>query len=157
MRSHISSHVADLNTVRPINHRDEHTHMNLQRQGRCPGVELAAECELSPRGEGANKTQHNTNKPLGWCEPASQPAGWAGSRAHCGNQLGQWIELGQFRAPNIAAEPLSIRSVYHQKATEHHSFKAACDWCNIYLQIRLYLCDTLLAIMHYLFTHQLWR
>lgn len=47
--------------------------MNFQRQGRCPGVELAAECELSPRGEGANKTQHNTNKPLSCCEPASQP------------------------------------------------------------------------------------
>jgi len=62
-----------------VNHRDEHTHthtrthahisfkavlMNLQRWGRCPGVELAAECELSPRGEGANTTQRNTNKPL---------------------------------------------------------------------------------------------
>lgn len=53
--------------------------MNFQRQGWCPIVELAAECELSPRGEGANKTQHNTNKPPGQCEPASQPAsrlGW---------------------------------------------------------------------------------
>lgn len=53
--------------------------MNLQGWGRCPGVELAAECELSPRGEGANKTQHNTNRPLGRCEPTSQSAsrlGW---------------------------------------------------------------------------------
>lgn len=25
--------------------------------GRCPGFELAAECELSPKGERANKTQ----------------------------------------------------------------------------------------------------
>lgn len=56
--------------------------MNLRRQGRCPGGELAAECELSPGGEGANKTQHNTNKPLGLCEPASQPAGLAAAEPH---------------------------------------------------------------------------
>lgn len=37
--------------------------------GPCPGDELAAECELSPRGEGANKTQHNTNGPLSLREP----------------------------------------------------------------------------------------
>lgn len=48
--------------------------------GPCPGDELATECELSPRGEGANKTQHNTNEPLGLCEPTGQdsrPSGWA--------------------------------------------------------------------------------
>lgn len=52
--------------------------------GVCPGDELAAECELSPRGEGANKTQHNTNRPLSQCEPTSrhgQPSGRAGSWA----------------------------------------------------------------------------
>lgn len=78
-----SSNGADLNTVKQsaVNHSGGHTAMlmNFQRQGWCPIVELAAECELSPRGEGANKTQHNTNKPPGQCEPASQPAsrlGW---------------------------------------------------------------------------------
>lgn len=79
----LSSNGAGLNTVKQsaVNHSDGHTAMlmNFQGQGRCPIVELAAECELSPRGEGANKTQHNTNKPPGRCEPASQPAsrlGW---------------------------------------------------------------------------------
>lgn len=69
-----------------INHRgDTHTLaamlMNLQRQEQCPGVELTTECELSPRGDEANKTQHNTNKPLSRCEPTSQSADWVGIRA----------------------------------------------------------------------------
>lgn len=54
--------------------------MNPQGRGCCPGVEPAAECELSPRGEGANKTQHNTNRPLGWYEPADQPTGQPAGR-----------------------------------------------------------------------------
>ena len=48
--------------------------------GPCPEDELAAGCELSLRGEGANKTQHNTNRPLSLCEPnsrGSRPPGWA--------------------------------------------------------------------------------
>lgn len=83
--------------------------MNLQRQGLCPGVELAAECELSPRGEGANKTQHNTNKPPGWCEPA----GCAGSRALFGNQLRQSKGLHAPTREHTAAQQYvrSIRSV----------------------------------------------
>ena len=99
------SNGANLNTVEPVisSKSNTHTHtlaamlMNLQRQGCCPAVELAAECELSPRGEGANKTQHNTNKPLSWCEPGSHPAGWAGSGTISGNQLGQW---GGIHAPS---------------------------------------------------------
>lgn len=55
------------------------TLMNLQRQRRCPRDELAAECELPPRGKGANKTQHNTNKPAQLVR-ASQPASRSASR-----------------------------------------------------------------------------
>lgn len=55
--------------------------MNLQRQRRCPRDELAAECELPPRGEGANKIQHKQTRSAGTSQPAGQPAGRAGSRA----------------------------------------------------------------------------
>ena len=46
----------------------------------CKGVWI-----VTQRRGGKQNTKHNTNKPLGWCEPASQPvsqpAGWAGRRA----------------------------------------------------------------------------
>lgn len=89
--------------------------------GHCPGVELAAECELSPRGEGANKTQHKQtpSQPAGLAaEPTVEMLGrWGGPRAwqHAHTALnstdslsgtfvlvlkGDFIQSGQFATTN---------------------------------------------------------
>lgn len=86
------------------------TLMNLQRQRRCPRDELAAECELPPRGEGANKTQHNTNKPaqlVRASQPASRSAGRPAGLAAEPHMV-QWRGICGPMQERTAAEPSNM-------------------------------------------------